>query len=464
MAIEINLLPWRAYAKAKRFKLKLYLGIAGLMLCCLAAGIFYYTTETSEPEKPVTPEPVSDEIPKPAGMEIINQAQLDHGKMTVDLQNVPLPEALNLFARFTHFNLVMSPDITGSVTLHLKRVNVNAAFDMLLMSQGLSQWSKGNLLFVAPHSEMMRRKQEALRFQEAATEMAPLLTRTWQIRYAKAQDIAHLLKEGGHTLLSKRGVINVDERTNRIYVRDVEKSFLSVTQLVREFDVPVRQVLIEARLASVDSDCERELGVNFSVQNPVISRSLPNFSDGPHAIPRYSIAVASLPNGSQLDVALSALEEEGKGELISSPHLFTANQQTASIEAGEEIPYQETSASGATSVAFKKAVLSLKVTPQILPDNQVMLQLAINQDRPSNRIVLGVPAISTRQMLTNILIHNGETVVLGGIYELNKEKGEERIPFLGKIPVVGLLFTMSHVRENKRELLIFVTPRIISPG
>jgi type IV pilus assembly protein PilQ len=173
------------------------------------------------------------------------------------------------------------------------------------------------------------------------------------------------------------------------------------------------------------------------------------------------LSVLKLANGSFLDMQLAALENEGHGELISSPSLFTANQQTASIESGEEIPYQEVSKSGATGIVFKKAVLSLKVTPQIMPGNHVLLQLQVNQDKPNNRMVLGVPAISTRQISTHILVKSGQTVVLGGIYETNKEKGQQRIPFLGKIPIIGWLFGQRNVSENKRELLIFVTPKII---
>jgi type IV pilus assembly protein PilQ len=250
-----------------------------------------------------------------------------------------------------------------------------------------------------------------------------------------------------------------------ICVQDLPKQIQDVRVLIKKMDIPVQQVLIEARLASVDSDFERELGVNFAVQAPRINREeglVPSVSDPISRNTHFSLAVAKLADGSLLDVALSALENEGRGELISSPSLFTANQQTALIESGEEIPYQEVSASGATSVSFKKAVLSLKVTPQVLPGNKVLLQLQVNQDKPSNRIVLGVPAISTRQIATSILINNGQTLVLGGIYESNKEHEEQRIPFLGKIPLVGVLFRQQNAREGKRELLIFVTPKIIS--
>jgi len=213
--------------------------------------------------------------------------------------------------------------------------------------------------------------------------------------------------------------------------------------------VPVKQILIETRLATVDSDFERELGLHFSIQDPLTAQQ----SAG-----HYSLAVARLADGALLDIKLSAMENAGRAELISNPSLFTANQQPASIEAGEEIPYQETSRNGATTTVFKKAVLSLKVTPQIMPDETVLLQLQVNQDKPSNKMVQGVPTISTRQIMTNVLIKNGQTVVLGGIYEMSSEQGEEKLP----IPLLDLLFREKNVKKRKRELLVFVTPRIMT--
>lgn len=305
----------------------------------------------------------------------------------------------------------------------------------------------------------MQRTQEELKLQNMLAETAPLVSRLWQIYYAKADDIARMLEDNKNTLISKRGHVRIDVRTNIVYVRDTEDRIREINHLVQRLDIPVRQVLIEAHLASVDSDFERELGLHFSVaQTNVRENEAPPFSA---LNTRYGLAVAKLADGSLLNVQLSALEREGRGELISSPSLFTANQQTASIEAGEEIPYQEMSDSGGTTVTFKKAVLSLKVTPQIMPENQVLLQLQVNQDKPNKRVVLGVPAINTRQISTNILVKSGQTIVLGGIYESNKEEDQQRIPFLGKIPLVGWLFRQQNISNNKRELLIFVTPRIM---
>jgi type IV pilus assembly protein PilQ len=376
----------------------------------------------------------------------------------VDFENINVADALRELAKFTQVNLIISPSVSGSVTLHLHDTRPIDAFKMLLSSQGLVKTEIGGIWYIASAAEMIKRKEEDLKLTDATNAAAALRTRTWQIQYAKADDLAHLIQDNTATLLSKRGHLRVDTRTNTLCAQDLSENLEEIAVLIKKLDVAVKQLLIEARLVSVDNDYERELGVNFSVHASAVGT---NLTEQP-PVGHYSLAVATLANGSLLDIALAAMENQGHGELISHPSLFTATQQTAVIESGEEIPYQEISLSGGTGVAFKKAVLSLKVTPQIMPGNKVLLQLNINQDRPSNRIVLGVPAITTRQITTNVLVRNGQTLVLGGIYELNKEYDEQRIPFLGKIPVVGLLFQQRNVKENKRELLIFVTPKIIS--
>jgi type IV pilus assembly protein PilQ len=307
---------------------------------------------------------------------------------------------------------------------------------------------------------MLKHKEDAQKLTEAMNDSAQLTTRLWQIHYAKADDIARFLQDNAVSLLSKRGHVRVDARTNMLCIQELASHVRELERVIRQLDIPVKQVRIKARLASVDSDYERELGLNFSVKNPTPDGNPRTLADT--VTTRFSLAVATLADGSLLDVALAAMENQGRGDLISSPSLFTSNQQTAVIESGEEIPYQEISLSGGTGVAFKKAVLSLKVTPQIMPGNRVLLQLSVNQDRPSSRIVLGVPAIATRQITTNVLVKNGQTLVLGGIYELNKESDVQRIPFLGKIPVIGLIFQQQNLKTNKRELLIFVTPTIIA--
>lgn len=389
-------------------------------------------------------------------------AKSKQATISLDFQQVNLPDAVRILSKFMHRNVIVSPHVVGSVSLQLQDALPNDVFHLILTSQGLTTLRMGNILYVAPQAEVVSRKEEDAKIQDSIDDSTNLSTQIWQIRYAKADDIGHLLQDGSASLLSKRGHVRVDVRTNKICIQDIAKNFPAIAALIQKLDVPVQQVLIEARLASVDNDFERELGVSFTSQMPHAHERLRDVVAPMQQGTRFSLAVATLADGSLLDVLLAAMENDGRGELISSPSLFTANQQTASIESGEEIPYQEVSPSGGTGVTFKKAVLSLKVTPQVLPGNKVLLQLQVNQDRPSSRIVLGVPAISTRQMTTSILVKNGQTLVLGGIYELNKEHSEQRIPFLGKIPLVGLLFQQQNAKENKRELLIFVTPKIIS--
>ncbi len=377
-------------------------------------------------------------------------------QISIDLDNVSVQDALHIIAKQLNKNILINSSVNGSVALHLRDMTAEQAFDFILNSEGLTKLEENGIWMIAPRNVLIQQKQEESKQQEILLVTAPLTTRIWQIRYAKAENIAHMIQDNTHSLLSKRGFLQVDQRTNQICARDIQETIKIIDNFIKRMDIPVKQVKIEARLASVDSDFERELGINFSIQHDE------DTTESTTPLPtRYSLAVARLADGSLLDVKLAALENEGRGELISSPSLFTENQQPASIESGEEIPYQEISRSGATAVAFKKAVLSLKVTPQVLPNGRVALQVQVNQDRPSSRTVLGVPAITTRQISSNILALNGQTIVLGGIFESNKSDAVERIPFISKIPVLGLLFQEQNKTENKRELLIFITPRII---
>lgn len=377
----------------------------------------------------------------------------DEGRtISLDLQNNNLSDTVRLLAKFSEVNVIVSQAVEGNVTLHLQHAKPADVFEMLLDSYGLEKLQRGNVWYIASRDELIKRKQQQVKWQNLSYQAANLTTETWQIRYGKADDIARMLQDGKNTFLSVRGQVRVDARSNIICVQDVPERMLAIKKLIAKLDKPIQQVQIEARLASVESDYERELGVDFSVQ-----------AHGATVTPgRYSIAVAHLPDGSQLDVKLAALENDGHADLISRPSLYTANQQAAVIEAGEEVPYQEVSESGGTAVAFKKAVLALKVTPQVLPGGYVLLQLRINQDRPSNRLILGMPTITTRQILTNVLVKSGQTAVLGGIYENQDEKAMRRIPLLGDVPVIGELFTVRAVRQAKRELLIFVTPKIMT--
>lgn len=391
---------------------------------------------------------------------LVTSAHANSDRTSFDFNRVNLADAIRVIAKILHRDVMVSPLVRGTVTLHVKNTNATEAFSLLLTMYALESWRTGHIWYVAPREELIKNKQEESKWQEVSDESVPLVTEIWQMHYAKAEEIAHMLQDDHASMISKRGRIRLDTRTNIICVQDLPSKIALIRTLIRRIDVPVRQIVIEARLASVDNDFERDLGIKFNVLPPKdqqqdagkLGRELSN----------YSISVAKLADGSLLDVKLAALENAGHAELISNPSLFTANQQPASIEAGEEVPYQQVSESGGTAVVFKKAVLGLRVTPQILPGKKVLMQLQVNQDRPGNRMVLGVPVISTRQITTSVLAADGQTVVLGGIYESNSENVEQGMPFLSQIPLLGMLFKEKNTRTSKRELLIFVTPRIIS--
>lgn len=363
--------------------------------------------------------------------------------VTLHLYKANLLDTIRLLSKSVPINVMISPSVQGTATVHFQNVQATQALEMLLATQGLAKWRVGNIWYIAPRAECLKQKQEQKEWQYLLEASSPLAMKLWQIKYAKASEIARFIQDEHASLISKRGKIRIDHRSNVIFIQDGRQRLQLIDALIKKLDVPVQQIAISARLVSIDCDFERELGINF-------------IGDG------YSIAIAKLADGSYLDVKLSALENAGHAELISRPSLFTENQKTASIEAGEEVPYQETSDSGGTAVTFKKAVLGLQVTPHVMPGHRVLLTLRINQDRPSNRLVMGVPTISTRKMVTHILVKNGQTVVLGGIYEFNQESVEHRLPYISKIPLLGLLFKQRHERKNKRELLIFVTPKMIS--
>jgi type IV pilus assembly protein PilQ len=371
--------------------------------------------------------------------------------LNLDIQSANLSDAVRLLAKFLQLNVIVSANVTGMTTLHLQQADPKAAFDLLLASENLAVKPLGNILWVATRDELLKQQQAEMQWQASQLQTEQLQSITWQAHYARAVDIARLLQTQQDSLLTKRGIVRVDARTNILYVQDVTQQINTIRSFIRRLDVPIKQVQIKARLASVDSDQESMLGVRFAVSG----------NEGASVVQgEYSVAVAHLPDGSMLDAKLAALEQSGHAELISSPQLFTANLQTAQIEAGQEVPYQEVSESGGTAVVFKKAVLGLKVTPQVLPGNKVLLQLEISQDRPSQQLVLGMPTITTRQIKTTVLTKAGQTIVLGGIYEENQENGQQRIPFISRIPLLGRLFTDDITSVTKRELLIFITPKV----
>jgi type IV pilus assembly protein PilQ len=428
-----------------------------------------------------------------------NDQTIYRGKsLSLNFQDIQVRAALQLLSEFTGFNLVVSDAVKGNLSLHLEDVPWDEALDIILQIQGLGKRQIGNIILIAPAAEIAAREKQDLQAQQQLQSLEPLKAALIQIHYGKASDIAAILKGNSTStgvssaaLLSSRGSVSFDSRTNIIWVQDTPERIRIIQKLVRELDKPVKQISIAARIVNVDSDSLQDLGIRFgSTQTNHITGTLAGANSLANGTPTgdvplaqrlnvdlpataaeaggilpatMGIALARLGAGTLLDLELSALESEGKGEIISTPHLMTADQQAALIEAGQEIPYQQASSSGATNVAFKNAVLSLKVTPQITPDGKIVLTLAINQDTPDYaNLVNGVPPINTRHLETQVLVNNGETIVLGGIFEENNHHVLERVPFLGSLPVVGKLFQHTLSTNKHRELLLFITPQIVS--
>ncbi len=432
---------------------------------------------------------------KPVTDEELEQARLKKpeysgDKLSLSFQDIEVRAVLQLIADFTGMNLVTSDSVEGNVTLRLKNVPWDQAMDIILKTKGLAMRQTGNVILVAPSEEIAAREKQELESQQQVKELAPLFTDLMQVNYAKGGDIATLLKAEENSLLSERGSVTVDERTNSLLVRDTAEKLDEIRRLVIKLDIPVRQVLIESRIVIASDNFGRDLGVRFGVSGvgevnnntfgyssgtltgtdtmvgtsppPV---SLPSLSDRlnvnlPVANPAGQIAFAVLGSDFLVDLELSAMQAEGQGEIVSSPRVITANQSEAIIEQGTEIPYQQAASSGATAVTFKKAVLSLRVTPQITPDDRVIMDLQVNKDSVGV-VFFGVPSIDTRSVQTQVLVDNGETVVLGGIYEQTKLDEIDSVPVLGDIPLLGVLFRQTRTQNDKRELLIFVTPKIL---
>ncbi|MFY7697917.1 MAG: type IV pilus secretin PilQ [Legionella sp.] len=410
-------------------------------------------------------------------------------RISLNLQNVQVRALLQILADFAGTNIVVNGDAARDavMTLRLNNIPWDQAMDVILSNQGLDKRQVGNVILVDKTDAFSKRENEQMKVKLDAKKLAPLQSELLQINYAKAADIATMLKDKSNSLLSERGTLSIDARTNTIWLQDTAEQIETVRSLVKKLDIPVRQVLIEARIVDMTKDSAQDLGVRFGVSKPThLSGKLTganSLTQGvrPSALPiadrlnldlaaapvsaspaSIGVALAKLGNGVLLDLELSALESEGRAEIIASPRLMTINQQSAMIQSGQDIPYQEATSSGATSVSFKKAVLSLKVTPQITPDGKLLMDLQINQDADSGQRVQGVPIILTKSIQTNVLVDNGQTIVLGGIYKQDKNNSLVRVPFLGNIPMVGALFKRTQTTVKNEELLIFITPKIIT--
>jgi type IV pilus assembly protein PilQ len=407
--------------------------------------------------------------------------------LSLNFQNISVRTVLQIIADYNNFNLVTSDTVEGNITLRLDDVPWDQALDLILQTKGLDKRIEGNILMVAPSEELAIRESQSLKNKQEVKELAPLYSEYLQINYAKAIDIAELLKSADSSLLSPRGSVAVDERTNTVLVKDTAEIIENIHRLVEVLDIPIRQVLIESRMVTVKDNVSEDLGIRWGITdqqgNKGSSGSLEGAQDIANGIvpsigdrlnvnlpaqvdSAASIAfhVAKLADGTILDLELSALEQENKGEIIASPRITTSNQKAAYIEQGIEIPYVQSTSSGATSVTFKKAVLSLRVTPQITPDNRVILDLEITQDSEGKTVPTSTGpavAIDTQRIGTQVLVNNGETIVLGGIYQQNLISRVSKVPVLGDIPLVGFLFRNTTDKNERQELLIFVTPKIV---
>jgi len=431
-------------------------------------------------------------------------------RLTLNFQSIETRAVLQLLAETSGQNMVISDTVQGNVTLRLQNVPWDQALDIVMQTKGLDSRKEGNVILVAPAAEIASREKQLAEAKQDLVKVESLHTEYLQVNYAKATDLANLIKGKGNSLMSERGNVTVDERTNTLLLQDTTENITNIRKLVSTLDIPVRQVLIEARVVIVNDDFSRELGARLGVTgarqqgsdqvlavtgtaegtDTIIGSALTKLNSTgtpfPVSIPsgstasnRYmvnlptsktagSFALGFLASDYLLDLELSAAQSEGRGEIVSSPKLITANQKEASIEQGVEIPYQQSASSGAATISFKKATLSLKVTPQITPDDQIILSMAVTKDSVGQVIVtsggVNVPSIDTRQITTQVLVNNGHTVVLGGILETEMRDSELKVPLLGDIPLIGHLFKSNSKTRNKAELLIFVTPKILHEG
>lgn len=440
-------------------------------------------------------------------------------KLSLNFQDIEVRSVLQLIADFTELNLVASDTVSGRITLRLQNVPWDQALDLILKTKGLDKRKIGNVMLVAPADEIAAREKLELETSKQVEELAPLRTEFIQVNYAKAADLAALLSgsgESGTGLMSSRGSATVDDRTNTMLIQDTSAKIAEIRALFNKLDIPVQQVLIEARVVVANTTFGKELGVKWGhsgLKRKLLYDASPdltydddgnayrdvsgivrdsNFTsggstttiwdmrdpddDGTITYSRpdnlmvdlgvsdsrassFALGYSSLSTG-LLELELSALESDGKADIIATPKVLTADQQTARIASGTEIPYQEASSSGATSVSFKEAVLSLEVTPHITPDGRIIMELEINQDTVGE-IFNGIPSIDTNSISTNVLVDNGETIVLGGVYRTEAVESVAKTPFFGDLPIIGRFFRNSTKSDRKQELLIFITPKIV---
>jgi type IV pilus assembly protein PilQ len=428
-------------------------------------------------------------------------------KLTLNFQKIDVREALNVIADFTGMNIVISDTVKGDLTLRLKDVPWDQAFDIILQSRGLDMRKNGNVIQVAPREEIAAKEKLDLTAHQEIADLEELRTESFQLSYQKGDVVAAMLSNDKQRILSKRGSAVVDKRTNTVFVQDTPTNLEGVRKLIKQIDVPVRQVMIEARIVEATDNFSRNLGVRlgyqstdaFSVGNstrlygniganavqtttgiggggtttvqPIIPGgstsggtpiNLPNVNlPSAGTAGNFSMLLFNSSVSKILSVELSALETDSQGKIISSPRVVTSDQTEATISSGTEIPYQQATSSGATSVSFAQAALSLAVKPQITPDNNVIMDIKVNKDSVG-QLYAGVPSINTNKVDTQVLVENGGTVVIGGIYTQETSDGVNKVPMLGDLPIIGFLFRSTAKLQNKSELLVFISPKIIN--
>ena len=409
-------------------------------------------------------------------------------KLTLNFQKIDVREALNVIADFTGLNIVISDTVKGDITLRLKDVPWDQAFDIIMQSRGLDMRKNGNVIQVAPREEIAAKEKIDLTSNQEIADLEELRTESFQISYQKGDAIVAMLTNTAQRMLSKRGSAVVDKRTNTVFVQDTPAYLEAARKLIKQIDVPVRQVMIEARVVEASDNFGKDLGVRLGyVSNDTFKVNGTNINGnvGANSLTTGPLAgvtmPANLPNvnlpsagtagtfsmllfnnaaSKLLSVELTALETDSKGKVVSSPRVVTADQTEAKIVTGTQIPYQAATSSGATSVSFVDAALSLSVKPQITPDDNIIMDIKVNKDSVGT-LYAGVPSINTNKVDTQVLVDNGGTVVIGGVYIQQQSNGVNQVPWLGDIPVLGYFFRSTSVIDNKSELLVFITPKII---
>ena len=465
----------------------------GTRLKLRAEGLYDYLAYQTGDEYILAVAALSEEEKR----ERLNEFDYVGDRISLNFQNIEVRAVLQLIADFTELNLVASDSVTGSITLRLQNVPWDQALDLVLKTRGLDSRQIGNVLMVAPAQEIAERERQEIEANKQLAELAPLQSEFIRIRYAKAVDVVTLFEAGseeGGSLISERGSVVVDERTNSIVVTDTAAKLAEIRDLIEKVDIPIRQVMIEARIVVANSNIDEQLGIRWgggylnvngdkftsiggdttsvtSLNNQLIGGGQVEMPSAPFvdlgvAEATSGFAVGFTSTDLFLTAELSALEASGEGEVVSQPKIITGDKQKAVIKSGREIPYQEGAASGATTTAFKEAVLKLDVTPNITPDDRVLLDLVVNQDSVGDLVPSGngglIPTIETTELTTQVLVGNGETVVLGGVFKNEELVKVEKVPLLGDIPYVGSLFKSTANSQQKTETLIFITPRILS--